>query len=251
MRRLVISSLLLCLSAPQAFAAQLHMYAGAGLRPPIEKVIKKFEAETGNSVTVEYGGSGQIMTRFELTNQGDLFFPGSEDYVEKLKEKSKITADYPIVRHIPVVAVRKDKAEGIITLEDLSKSKLKLGMGDAKAIALGRSGEILLDVSGYGDVLRDKVVVRAVTIKQLTMYLLNGDVDAAIIGRADAMKNRDKLVILPSPKGSPEEIATLAVLNTSKSPKEAQLLADYFVAPEGIKAFTDYGFLPVKSESAK
>lgn len=79
-------------------------------------------------------------------------------------------------------------------------------------------------------------------------YLLNGEVDAAIIGYADAMKNQDKLVLLPIPEGSPEEIATLAVLKTSTNPTQAQQLADYFSRPEGIKAFTDYGFLPVISK---
>lgn len=248
MRRLLLSSLFICFTLPQAMAAQLHMYAGAGLRPPIEKVVEKFEKETGNTVTVEYGGSGQILTRFELTQQGDLFFPGSEDYVEKLQAKSLATDAYPIVRHIPVVAVRKDKAQGIASIEDLAKSNLRLGMGDPKAIALGRSGELLLDASGYGDQLRDKVIVRAATIKHLSMYLLNGEVDAAIIGRADAMKNQDKLLVLPSPEGSPEEIATIVVLSTSAVPKEAKLLAEYFAAPEGIKAFTDYGFLPVTAK---
>ncbi len=49
-------------------------------------------------------------------------------------------------------------------------------------------------------------------------------VDAAIIGYADAMKNQDKLVLLPIPEGSPEEIATLAVLKTSTNPTQAQTI---------------------------
>lgn len=66
-RRLIVSALLFFCSVPAVMATQLHMYAGAGLRPPIEKLISRFEKETGNTVTVEYGGSGQILTRFELT----------------------------------------------------------------------------------------------------------------------------------------------------------------------------------------
>lgn len=249
-RRLIVSALLFFCSVPAVMAAQLHMYAGAGLRPPIEKLISRFEKETGNTVTVEYGGSGQILTRFELTKQGDLFFPGSADYVEKLQKDNLVTDYYPIVRHIPVIAVRKDKADGITSIADLAAGNLRIGMGDPKAIALGRSGEQLLDASGYGDALREKVIVRAATIKHLSMYLLNGEVDAAVIGRADAMKNRDKLIILPSPEGSPEEVATLAVLSTGNSPAEAKQLAEFFASPEGINAFTDYGFLPVRPAEA-
>ncbi|WP_337226615.1 substrate-binding domain-containing protein, partial [Salmonella enterica] len=115
-----------------------------------EQIVSVFEKETGNKVTIEYGGSGQILTRFNLTKQGDLFFPGSQDYVEKLDKEGQVVNQYSIVRHIPVIAVRKDKVGDIKTLEDLANSSLKLGMGDAKAIALGKSGEQLIDASGQG-----------------------------------------------------------------------------------------------------
>lgn len=240
----ILSGMLLCCSCI-SIAADLHLYAGAGLRMPVDEIVTLYEKETGHHVTVEYGGSGQILTRFQLTQQGDLFLPGSADYVEKIKSEGKLKASFPLVHHTPVMAVRKDKADGITTFADLAKSHLKLGMGDPKAIALGKSGEKLLELSGYANPLRDKVVVRAATIKQLVMYLLNGDVDAAVIGRTDAVKNKDKLVLLPTPKGTPDEIATLAILQTSKHPEEARQLADYFTSPQGIKVFTDMGYLPI------
>ncbi len=88
-RRLMLSAFLFCCSVPAVMAAELHMYAGAGLRPPIEKVISQFEKETGNTVTVEYGGSGQILTRFELTKQGDLFFPGRRIMWKSCRKKNR------------------------------------------------------------------------------------------------------------------------------------------------------------------
>lgn len=243
--KFVLASLLLCCSAVSS-AADLHLYAGAGLRMPVDEIVARFEKETGNHVTVEYGGSGQILTRFQLTQQGDLFLPGSADYVDKIQAEGKLKEAFPLVHHTPVMAIRKDKAAGITTYADLAKSHLKLGMGDPQAIALGKSGETLLTLSGYGEPLREKVVVRAANIKQLVMYLLNGDVDAAVIGRTDAVKNKDTLVLLPTPEGTPDEIATLAVLQTTKHPEEAQKLASYFTSPQGIKVFTDMGYLPIE-----
>ncbi|WP_437890906.1 molybdate ABC transporter substrate-binding protein [Phytobacter sp. V91] len=240
----LLSGLLLCWSF-FATAADLHLYAGAGLRMPVDEIVARFEKETGHHVTVEYGGSGQILARFQLTGQGDLFLPGSADYVEKIAAKGKVVAAFPLVHHTPVMAIRKDKAAGITSYADLAKSHLKLGMGDPQAIALGKSGEKLLTLSGYGEPLREKVVVRAATIKQLVMYLLNGDVDAAVIGRTDAVKNKETLVLLPTPEGTPDEIATLALLNTSKHPDEARQLAAWFSSAAGIKVFTDMGYLPI------
>jgi molybdate transport system substrate-binding protein len=228
-----------------AQAAEVHLYAGAGLRHPVETVINQFEKQTGHKVIVEYGGSGQILTRFNLTKTGDLFLPGSADYVDKLAQEGYVDASYPLVMHTPVLVVRKDKAGNIKTIEDLAKSNLSLGMGDPKAIALGRSGEMLLDASGFGSQLKEKITTRATTIKQLVIYVLNGDVDAAVIGRSDAINNQDKLLVLPTPKGTPEEVATIAVLKTSQQPEAAKQLAAQFASKEGIKAFTDVGFLPV------
>lgn len=231
------------LNTLNCYADELHLYAGAGLRIPVEKIVSHFMQDTGHNVIVEYGGSGQILTRFELMKTGDVFLPGSAEYVDKLSSTDQIVSASPIVLHTPALVVRKDK--GITTIKQLAESSLKLGMGDPKAIALGVAGEKLLSASGYGQQLEDKVIVRTTTIKQLLLYLLNGDIDAAVIGRSDAIKNQDVLELLPTPIGTPEEIVTVAVLKTSHYPQSAAQLADYFSSEEGKRIFIEQGFLPI------
>ena len=51
---------LAALGSPLAFAAELHLYVGAGLRVPVDQIVARYEKESGNTVIVEYGGSGQI-----------------------------------------------------------------------------------------------------------------------------------------------------------------------------------------------
>ena len=226
-------------------AADLYLYAGAGLKEPVEKILKQFEQNTGNKVTVEYGGSGQILARYNQVKTGDLFLSGSADYIEKLAQDNQVKAVEPLVLHIPVMAVRKDKSANIHSFKDLAESNLRLGIGDAKAMALGKGAEKIFELSGYQQALNEKVVVKAATVKQLMMYLLNGDVDAAVVGRSGAWKVRDKVEILPNPQGTPQEKVTLALLSSSANPTEAKQLFDFFHT-EGVKYFTDEGFLPVK-----
>ncbi|AOP42371.1 molybdate ABC transporter substrate-binding protein [Edwardsiella piscicida] len=228
-----------------AAAAELHLYAGAGLREPVEAVVSAFEKQSGHRVTVEYGGSGQLLTRINLTHAGDLFLPGSADYVERLRAQGRVSFSAPLVLHTPVMVVRRDTGAQVETLAQLAQSPLRIGMGDPHAIALGRSGDALLEASGYGQALRSRVVVQATTIKQLLLYVLNGDVDAAVIGRADAMRHRDRLRLLPTPPGVPQEVATIAVLQGSDQAAAARALAEYFASPQGIRAFTDRGYLPL------
>lgn len=104
----------------------------------------------------------------------------------------------------------------------------------------------MFELSGYQKQLNDKVVVKAATVKQLMLYLLNGDVDAAVVGRSGAWKVRDKVDLLPNPVGTPEEKVTLGLLSSSQQPTEAKQLLDFFKSEQGVKYFTNEGFLPIK-----
>ncbi|MGC6406343.1 molybdate ABC transporter substrate-binding protein [Bisgaard Taxon 45] len=241
---IVLSSLLTATFVAQA--ANLYLYAGAGLKDPVEQIVKQFEKETGHKVTIEYAGSGQLLARYNTVKTGDLYLPGSSDYVEKLEKNGEVKESAPLVRHIPVMAIRKDKSAGIDSFKALAESNLRLGIGDSKAMALGKGAEKMIALSGYQDQLNEKIVVKAATVKQLMLYLLNGDVDAAVVGRAGAWKVRDKLAILPNPVGTPEEKVTIALLSSSKHPQEAKQLLDFFKSEQGVKYFVDEGFLPIK-----
>ncbi|MDC4235470.1 molybdate ABC transporter substrate-binding protein [Pasteurella multocida] len=245
MKKLIVLSTLITATF-SAQAAELYLYAGAGLKDPVEKIVKQFEKETGNNVTIEYGGSGQLLAHYNTVKTGDLYLPGSSDYVEKLEKTGDVKESAPLVLHIPVMAIRKEKSAGIDSFKALAESNLRLGIGDSKAMALGKGAEKILELSGYQAQLNDKIVVKAATVKQLMLYLLNGDVDAAVVGRSGAWKVRDKVDLLPNPAGTPEEKVTIALLASTKHPKEAKQLLDLFNSEQGVKYFVDEGFLPIK-----
>ncbi|HII3729583.1 TPA: molybdate ABC transporter substrate-binding protein [Pasteurella multocida] len=245
MKKLIVLSTLITATF-SAQAAELYLYAGAGLKDPVEKIVKQFEKETGNNVTIEYGGSGQLLARYNTVKTGDLYLPGSSDYVEKLEKTGDVKESAPLVLHIPVMAIRKEKSAGIDSFKALAESNLRLGIGDSKAMALGKGAEKILELSGYQAQLNDKIVVKAATVKQLMLYLLNGDVDAAVVGRSGAWKVRDKVDLLPNPAGTPEEKVTIALLASTKHPKEAKQLLDLFNSEQGVKYFVDEDFLPIK-----
>ncbi|OCG07959.1 molybdate ABC transporter substrate-binding protein [Gilliamella sp. wkB178] len=243
----LFTSIFIFLFSTQAFAAELHLYAGAGLRVPTEVIVNKFEKQTGNKVNIEYAGMGQLLMRWKSTQSGDVFLSGSAFYVDEINKIMPISLEHKLVYHTAVPVVRKDKAAGIHNLDDLANSNLSLALGDPQAIALGKSAETMIKSSRYEKELSEKVKVRGTTIKQVLMYILNGDVDAGIIGRSDAVANADKLVMLPTPQGTPQEEIVIATLPTSKENTAAKELTDFFALPENIKEFTDRGYLAIPS----
>ena len=239
-----------CLAGADMVRAQtkeLFLYCGAGLRQPAEELITEFQKETGWKVNVEFGGSGQLLTRYKATGAGDVFLPGSHFYVDKLEKEGKVAFRKPVVLHIPVVGVNKKKADLVKTFADLTKPGLRVGLGDPKAMALGRTAEELLDNSGIKEAVLKNVVTRAGTIKQLTLYVVKGDVDAAILSRADAVQNSDTVVFFEiDPNWYSAEIITAATLKTSSVPEDARKLAEYLSSNHAVEVFGRYGFLPAK-----
>jgi molybdate transport system substrate-binding protein len=51
--------------------------------------------------------------------------------------------------------------------------------------------------------------------------------------------------MLPIPPGTPQEVAAIALLNTSKHPEAARQLTEWFVKPESIAVFIEEGYLPL------
>ncbi|NUB13801.1 molybdate ABC transporter substrate-binding protein [Azospirillum brasilense] len=228
-----------------AAAQDLHAYVGAGLRPPVEALIEDFRKETGITVTAEYGGSGQLLTRFAETKAGDLFIPGTTFYTDKLKELDAVADLTVLVVHGPVLAVAPGKAEAIRSIVDLAKPGVRVGLGDPQAMALGRTAEDILDKSGQGEAIRRNVTVRAATVKQLALYVLDGNVDAAIIGASEAAQNPGKLSVLAIPPDWYEaEYAPVAVLTTSAAPDAAKRFADFLASDAGLATFQRFGFPP-------
>jgi molybdate transport system substrate-binding protein len=229
-----------------AVAGELHLFVGAGLRQPVDRLVQAFENQTGQRVFIDYAGSGQLLTRIEASGKGDLFVPGALFYIEKLQKAGKIRTLRPLVQHTPVIGVHHSLASRIQTFDDLAKPGVRLAMGDPKAMAFGRTAMAICERSGQKEAILKNVAVYGATVKQLALYVGQGSVDAAIIGRADAFQNRDRIamVAIPTAYFQPEVIAAAVLESTSNPELAAQLLA-YLSTADAAFVFQQYGFLPL------
>jgi molybdate transport system substrate-binding protein len=227
-------------------AAELHIFVGAGLRQPVDHLVRAFETKTGHRVFIDYGGGGQLLTRIEASGKGDLFVPGSLFYIDTLEKAGKIHSCRPIVRHTPVIGVYVAQAGRVTTFSDLVKPGVRLAMGDPKAMALGRTAMAICEKSGQKEAILKNVTVYGATVKQLAMYVSQGAVDAAIIGRADAFQNRAKITPVPiPPEYFQSEIIAAAVLRSSSNPDTVGQLCDHLSSSNAVAVFRRHGFLPL------
>ena len=79
--------LILCIiQNAQSSPDRLLIFAGAASKPATEEAVKIFQEKTGIPVDVIFGGSGFVLSQMKLTRKGDLYFPGSSDFMEIAKK---------------------------------------------------------------------------------------------------------------------------------------------------------------------
>lgn len=241
---LLIAALLL---ASNLRAEELILMAGSGLRGPTDELTARFEERTGHRVLTSYDGGGRHMARIRATGQGDLYMPGASFYIESLRKEHRIRSFRQVVAHTPVVGVSLDAMDRIRTFEDLARPGVRLALGDPKAMALGRTAQVMIQRSGLGQDINENVVVYGATVKQLALYLSRGDVDAAVIGRADAFQFQDRIRMIPIPREYFEpEIIAVALLESARRPEIAERFALFMASREAVLVFCKFGFLPLE-----
>jgi len=134
-----VSILFVVISFATAYTDELTVFAGAASKPPTEEVAKLFEKKTGIKVSLTFGGSGFVLSQMALAKKGDIYFPGSSDYMELAKKKGLV---YPeteryVVYLVPAINVQKGNPKNIKTLKDLTKEGIRVAIANPEGVCVG------------------------------------------------------------------------------------------------------------------
>jgi len=120
-------------------AQDLFIFAGSASRPPLEEVVKLFQKKTGIKVYVTYGGSGYVLSQMILSKRGDIYFPGSSDYMEKAKREGYVypETEKKVVYLVPAINVQRGNPKNIKSLKDLLRPGLKVAIANPEVVCVG------------------------------------------------------------------------------------------------------------------
>ena len=136
---LTMGLLFLFTGTPNSHSEELLVFAGAASKPPTEEAAKVFEKKTGVKVNVTFGGSGFVLSQMTLAKKGDIYFPGSSDYMEIAKKKGLVfpeTERY-VVYLVPAINVQKGNPKGIKSLRDLTKPSIRVAIANPDGVCVG------------------------------------------------------------------------------------------------------------------
>lgn len=142
-RSRLLSALVLAAAAivPRSAGAAepLLVFAGAASKPPTEEAAKLYEQKTGVRIELVFGGSGYVLSQMKLAKQGDIYFPGSSDYMEKAKRDGDVFADSEkiLVYLVSAINVQRGNPHGIRILQDLTRPGLKVAIANPEGVCVG------------------------------------------------------------------------------------------------------------------
>jgi molybdate transport system substrate-binding protein len=239
--KLVLVISIIILGSCKQNQQRLVLYAGKGLKLPIEEIKKSFEQEHGIPISVIYAGSNTLLTTITRTKQGDVFIPGSLHYI-KVAGKI-ITEQHYICQHVPIFAVKKSNSKGLNSFHDLLRQNVTIALANKRMAALGRVAAAIAKSLPPSENFHPNVIITTPTVNDLIPLITNGEVDAALIW-ADMLKWEGgaeiKAIELPAGRNKIKEIV-VGTLSFSRSPKRAKQLTQY-IATKGKEVFAKHGF---------
>jgi molybdate transport system substrate-binding protein len=220
---------------------ELTVYCGKGLQRAMEEVKETFASTYDVNVHMVYAGSETLLKTIKKTGKGDIFIPGSVNFIRASGElvlQHRYVAD-----HLPIFAIRKDNPKVIQSFSDLLRPGLKLAVGNKDMCAIGRIAESIIKDSDREQEFTTNIAITGSTVNELLDLVLRREVDAALIW-ADMLSWPEARELqgieIPGTINKPKEIH-VAVLSTAVEKKTALLFAD-FVATEGGIFFRKHGF---------
>lgn len=232
---------------------EIMVFAGSASKPVLDEAAQTFEKQTGIKVYINYGGSGTMLSQMELSKTGDIYIPGSPDYLVK-SERNNITDpnSTKIVAYlIPVISVQKGNPKNIQQLADLVKPGIKVGIGNPSTVCLGLYSIEILDKNNLLADVYKNIITNAESCDKTATLLSLKSVDAIIgwdVFHCWDPENIDTVYF------KPEQISRIAYIPAaistfSKDKVSATEFIDFLISSTGQDIFKKWGYLTNKSEA--
>ncbi len=235
---------LFSLAAIDAHAADIRVAVAANFTAPMKQIAADFEKETGNHVSLAFGGTGQFYAQIRNGAPYDLLLAADRTTPEKLEREG-------------LAGGRFTYAIGKLVLWS---SKAGYVDGDGKILREGAFGHIAIanprlapygaaameTLKGLGllDALRTKMV-QGENISQTFQFVSSGNAELGFVALSQVWKNgklsSGSAWVVPAKFYSPIR-QDAAVLSSSKEKTAASALANYLKGEKARAVIRSYGY---------
>ncbi|GAC1436418.1 MAG: molybdate ABC transporter substrate-binding protein [Terriglobales bacterium] len=229
-------------------AQELTVAAAADLQSAMQDITSRFQHDTGKTVNVIYGSSGNFFQQIQNGAPFDMFFSANLDYPKRL-EAAGLTEPgsyYQYARGTIVLWVpnssKIDLKSGLKSL--LDPNIKKVAIANPQHAPYGQAAVAAMQREGVYEKIKDKFVLGE-NISQTASFVVSESADAGIVALSLAlspnMKSKGRYVEIAADKYPPIEQAC-AILSSSKNKQLALQFLSYIKSATTAQVLRDYGF---------
>lgn len=244
-------------SKPVGAGSTLVAYVGAASRPATEEAARLYEQATGTRVELVFGGSGYVLSQMKLARRGDIYFPGSSDYMEKAKRDGDVLADTEkvIVYLVSAINVQRGNPHGIRSLEDLTRPGLKVAIANPENVCVGAYAVEIVEralTQKERDAFRRNLINYTESCEKTATAVSLGMADAVIGWSVFEHWDPERIETVPLPAGQIPRIGYIpvAISKFTRDRSAAQRFIDFLAGPEGRAVFARHHYFATAEEAA-
>ncbi len=222
---------------------EIKLFAGAMLRPAIDKTIDEFQTREGVTVTRVYNGCGILVSQMKAAQGGampDAYFACDKSFMSQVADLFLDAEE--VSQNQLVILVPKGNPNGIAQLKDLGKPGLRIGIGHEKKCALGALTATTFKTLGVFDSVTKNVKVESATGDLLVNQLLTGSLDAVVAYVSNAAASPDKLDAIRIDIPCALAVQPIALGKESHNKRLVSRLMDALRSAESRERFEAQGF---------
>lgn len=257
MKSVYLAVLLLFLTPITLCAEEITVAAASDLSFVFREIAARFERETGNTVKLSFGSSGNFYSQIQNGAPYDVFFSADVEYPKKLEAAGLVEPGtlYPYASGKLVLWAPNDSP---IDVQQGLKCVLdprvhKIAIANPAHAPYGRAAETALKNEGHYDKIAGKLVLGE-NISQTAHFVETGNAEVGLIALslalAPEMKPRGKYYTVPPELYSPITQAVV-ILKASSKKRTARRFVEFIKSPEISALLKQYGFESPESRSGR
>jgi molybdate transport system substrate-binding protein len=229
-------------------AQEITVAAAADLQFAMHDIAARFQKDSGKTVKVIYGSSGNFFQQIQNGAPFDVFFSANLDYAKQLESTGLAEAgsyyEYAsgkIVLWVPS-ASKLDFSLGVKAL--LDPSVRKIAIANPQHAPYGQAAVAAMQKANVYEQVKDKLVLGE-NISQTASFVVAGAADVGIVALSLAlspgMKEKGRYVEVPASDYPPIQQACV-ILSSSKNKDAARQFLTFIKKPTIADLLRSYGF---------
>lgn len=224
-------------------ARAVSVRCAASLRPAVEPLIAAFTERTGFRVTIEYGGSGALLSGMRVSGRGDVLLAADGSYVRQGRDFGVLGESVVLASQRPVIVVAAGNPRAVRSLDDLLRDDVRFAMANPDVAAIGRTTHERLSAEGRWEALANRCKAFKPTVSDVANDVLIGAVDAGIVWDSVVLNYPRLRAVDCVPLSEAAEPIEAAIAAHSTNDPAARAFLEFLASPDGgIRCFREAGF---------